>query len=53
MRVLYRSAPLLLAVSAALAGCYRPPDSPKGQPSPTVPETPVANQVVLQVDDMH
>ena len=56
MHVVSRSAPVLLAVGVALAGCT--PSSPSGGgPAPaTSPATtaaePVANQVVLEVADM-
>jgi hypothetical protein len=53
MRLLLRSAPVLLAVGAALAGCNRPPGPAKGNPDPTVPDASVAHQVVLDIADMH
>jgi hypothetical protein len=53
MRVLLRSAPVLLVMGAALAGCTRPPNQVNGGPDPTVPEVSVPNQVVLDIADMH
>ena len=56
MRVVSRSAPVLLAVGVALAGCT-PPSHPGSTPNPatspaTAADKPVANQVVLEVADM-
>ena len=56
MRVVSRSAPVLLAVGVALAGCT-PSSPPGGGPPPakspaTTAAEPVANQVVLEVADM-
>jgi hypothetical protein len=56
MRVVSRSAPVLLAVGVALAGCT-PPSQPGSGLAPamspaTAADTPVANQVVLGVADM-
>jgi hypothetical protein len=58
MRVVFRSAPVLLVMGVALAGCARPPDPVKGGPGPsapesTVPEATVPNQVVLDIADLH
>jgi hypothetical protein len=53
MRLLLRSAPVLLVMGAALAGCNRPPGEANGGPDSTLPEVSAAHPVVLDISDMH